>query len=100
MTRDYLLGLLIHTGGAPQARHRLQNSRCLALMTGRGALTKPWIFQEFKEGRGLDPNAGERVGIYRRFVSHCKEYFGDDARGRQKAWYFLPWHFSFFCRYR
>lgn len=27
-----------------------------------------------------------------------KEHFGDDERGRRKAWYFFPWHFDFFCR--
>ena len=42
----------------------------------------------------------ERVGIYRQLVAYMKEHFGDDARGRQKAWHFLPWHFSFLCRYR
>ena len=29
-----------------------------------------------------------------------KEHFGDDAKGRKKAFYFLPWHCNFFCRYR
>lgn len=36
--------------------------------------------------------------MYRLLVSFMKEHFGDDARGRQKAWYFLPWHFDFFNR--
>jgi hypothetical protein len=25
-------------------------------------------------------------------------HFGDDAWGKRKAFYFLPWHFAFFCR--
>eukprot|EP00472_Partenskyella_glossopodia_P012652 CAMPEP_0197540850 /NCGR_PEP_ID=MMETSP1318-20131121/66832_1 /TAXON_ID=552666 /ORGANISM="Partenskyella glossopodia, Strain RCC365" /LENGTH=139 /DNA_ID=CAMNT_0043099957 /DNA_START=625 /DNA_END=1044 /DNA_ORIENTATION=- len=29
-----------------------------------------------------------------------KDHFGDDIRGRRSAFYFLPWHFGFFCRYR
>ena len=29
-----------------------------------------------------------------------KEYFHDDALGKKRAFYFLPWHFEFFCRYR
>ena len=69
-------------------------------MAGRGALIKPWLFQEYAEGRTLEPDAHERVGIYRRLVTHMKEYFGDDARGRGKAFYFLPWHFDFLTRYR
>ena len=47
--------------------------------------------QEFKEGRELAPSAEERVGIYRQLVNHMKEHFGDDARGKTKAFYFLPW---------
>ena len=61
---------------------------------------RPWIFQEAKEGRELQLSARERVGIYRRLVAHMKEHFGDDAMGRRKAFYFLPWHFDFLCRYR
>ena len=41
-----------------------------------------------------------RVGIYYQLVSYMKEHFGDDAKGRKKAFYFLPWHFNFLCRYR
>ena len=83
-----------------QARRRLEQNGCLAVMAGRGALIKPWLFQEFAEGRAFEPDARERVGIYRRLVAHMKEYFGDDARGRGKAFYFLPWHFDFLTRYR
>lgn len=43
---------------------------------------------------------GDRVGIYYQLVSYMKEHFGDDAKGRKKAFYFLPWHFNFLCRYR
>ena len=45
-------------------------------------------------------SAEERVGIYHRLVTLMKEYFGGDDKGRKKAFYFLPWHFDFFCRYR
>ena len=75
-------------------------SRCLAVMIGRGALIKPWIFLEHREGRELNPSAQDRIEIYRRLVAYMKEHFGDDAKGRQKAWSFLPWHFDFFNRYR
>lgn len=83
-----------------QARRRLEQNGCLAVMAGRGALIKPWLFQEYAEGRAFEPDARERVGIFRRLVAHMKEYFGDDARGRGKAFYFLPWHFDFLTRYR
>ena len=52
------------------------------------------------QGRELQLTATDRVGVYRLFVSYLKEHFGDDARGKSAAFYFLPWHFSFFSRYR
>ena len=78
----------------------MESSSFLTIMAGRGALIKPWIFQEIKEGRELRLSAQDRIGVYRQLVSHMKEHFGDDAMGWRKASYFLPWHFDFFCRYR
>lgn len=83
-----------------EATRRLDDHGCLAVMVGRGALMKPWIFWEVKAGRGLDPTADERVGIYRQLVSYMKSHFGDDEKGRRKAFYFLPWHLGFLARYR
>ena len=51
----------------------------------RGALIKPWIFQEYREGRELDPTAGERVAIYRRLTAYFKEHFRDDERGKRSV---------------
>mmetsp|Transcript_30965 Transcript_30965/g.100877 ORF Transcript_30965/g.100877 Transcript_30965/m.100877 type:complete len:436 (+) Transcript_30965:3-1310(+) len=83
-----------------EAEARMKASGCHAVLVGRGALIKPWIFQEFKEGRVLRPTDKERVGIYRRFVAYLKEAMGDDSMGKRKGMVFLPWHFSFFHRYR
>jgi len=83
-----------------QAKLRMDTARVDAVMVGRGALTKPWLFGEFRDGAAWGPDARERVEIYRRLTCYMKEYFGDDERGRRKAWNFLPWHFDFFCRYR
>lgn len=71
-----------------------------AAMVGRGALVKPWLWAEAKARRELELTPLERVGVYRRLALHMREYFGDDEKGRKKAWYFLPWHFNFFHRYR
>ncbi|GLC44902.1 hypothetical protein PLESTB_001687100 [Pleodorina starrii] len=83
-----------------EASARLAESGCTAVMAGRGALIKPWLFQEFKEGRELLLTTSDRVGVYRLLVSYMKEHFGDDEWGRRKAWYFFPWHFDFLTRYR
>lgn len=83
-----------------EAQQRAADYGTHALMVGRGALIRPWIFQEFKEGRELHLSAADRVGVYRQLVSYMKAHFGDDAFGKRKAWYFFPWHFAFFHRYR
>ncbi len=83
-----------------EARWRQQQSACASVMVGRGALIKPWIFDEIRNGQPWLPSAEERVGVYLRLVAFMREHFGDDARGKKKAMYFLPWHLGFFCRYR
>lgn len=83
-----------------EAEDRLAASGCAAAMVARGALIKPWIFRELKEKRCFLPDAAERVGIYRKLCDFMREHLGADARGRKKAMFFLPWHFSLFCRYR
>ncbi len=81
------------------ARRRMAESGVDAVMVGRGALIKPWLFGEFARGEAWDPTPEERVGVYRQLTAHMQEHFGDDARGRRKAWNFLPWHLDFFCRH-
>lgn len=79
---------------------RQRQSGCDAVMLGRGALIKPWLFREIAEGRAWEPTAEERVGIARQLAVFMKEHFRDDQKGRQRAMRFLPWHLGFFCRYR
>lgn len=83
-----------------EASRRMQASGVDGVMVGRGALTKPWLFQEYADGATWEPTDAERVAVYRRLACYMKEHFGDDERGRKKAWNFLPWHFDFLCRYR
>ena len=83
-----------------EARTRVELSKVDAVMVGRGALIKPWLFDEFKTGRTWVPTSDERVSVYRRLAVYMREHFGDDAKGRRKAFYFLPWHFDFLSRFR
>jgi tRNA-dihydrouridine synthase 3 len=83
-----------------EASHRRATSGCAALMVARGALIKPWIFREIEQGIAFEPDAEARVAIYHRFTELLREHFRTDEKGRMRALQFLPWHFSFFCRYR
>jgi tRNA-dihydrouridine synthase 3 len=71
-----------------------------ALMAGRGALIKPWIFKEWADKKSWFPTAEERVAVYWQLSANFKDHFGADEHGKRHAFYFLPWHFEFFCRYR
>lgn len=53
-----------------EAQQRLRTPGVSAVMIGRGALIRPWIFAEVRSGREWLPDAGERVTrIYRRLVA-------------------------------
>ena len=103
-------------------------SGCVAAMTARGALIKPWIFTEITRGY-WDITAEERVAIYRRYVTLAREHWGRspgpgerdtraepeggvptraepeggarvlDDYGRTRLREFLRWHVGFWCRY-
>ncbi len=83
-----------------EAEDKTKDSNIYGIMIGRGALIKPWIFQELKEKRTLCPSVSERVDIYRRLASYMLEHFGDDERGKKTSLSFLTWHFDFFSRWR
>ena len=94
--------LLESNNGQSHYLDKITNKRSgvAALMTGRGALIKPWIFKEFNERKSWYPTAEERIQIYWELTNNCKDHFGRDEIGKKQAFYFLPWHFEFFCRYR
>ena len=49
------------------------------VMIGRGALVKPWIFKEIKEGKLYDISANERLDILKRFANYGIEIWGSDT---------------------
>ncbi len=82
------------------AERRLADSGCAAVMVGRWALAKPWIFREFASRAGIEADAEARLAVLRRYVELCREHFGDDERGRRRTRRFLGFHQDFFSRYR
>ncbi|CAB9528561.1 synthase [Seminavis robusta] len=82
-----------------EAHRRIEETGVDAVMVGRGALIKPWIFQEFQQRKSWEPDLEERIAIYRRLTCYMKDHFGDDELGRKKSWNFLPWHLDFLARY-
>jgi tRNA-dihydrouridine synthase 3 len=82
------------------ALRRTEETGCAAVMVGRWALAKPWIFREFAERRDIAPDSAERLAVVRRYAELCLEQFGDDERGRATARRFLVFHQDFFRRYR
>ena len=84
-----------------EARDKMALSNVDGAMTGRGALIKPWIFQEFYTNTSIEFTAKERIElVYFRLTTFMKEYFGADAIGKRRFDLFMPWHIGFFCRYR
>jgi tRNA-dihydrouridine synthase 3 len=91
-----------------QIEARLRASGCAAVMVARGALIKPWIFREAREGY-RDVTAEERVAVYRRYVELARQHWGRpgqaggpaelDDFGRTRLREFLRWHAGFWCRY-
>lgn len=70
-----------------------------AVMIGRGALIKPWIFKEIKEQKPWNPNSNERYEIMRKYVNYGLEHWGSDNKGIENTRrFFLEWQ-SFLYRY-
>lgn len=83
-----------------EAAERSRRSGVASLMLARGALIKPWLFRELREGRSWLPSAVERLGVVWRLLELMRDHFGQDDRGRRRILGFLPWHLDFFSRYR
>ncbi|KAI1195471.1 hypothetical protein F5X97DRAFT_308066 [Nemania serpens] len=77
----------------------IDKARVDSVMIARGAMIKPWIFEEIEKGQYLDKPASERLGYIERFVHYGLEAWGSDEIGLGYTRRFLLEWLSFTCRY-
>lgn len=69
------------------------------LMIGRGALIKPWIFEEIKQQKTLDISSHERFEMLKKYCKYGLAHWGADEKGVATTRRFLLEWLSFMCRY-
>ncbi|KAF9435668.1 tRNA-dihydrouridine(47) synthase [NAD(P)(+)]-like protein, partial [Entomortierella beljakovae] len=85
-------------GPSDYYRH-LEDHNVDGCMIARGALIKPWIFDEIKTNRDWDISSSERFDMMKRFCNHGLEHWGSDTQGvNQTRRFLLEWQ-SFLHRY-
>lgn len=77
----------------------VQNGGVDTVMLARGALIKPWLFEEIEKGQYLDKSASERLGYVEKFVRYGLEAWGSDEVGVGQTRRFLLEWLSFAHRY-
>ncbi|KAH6853624.1 tRNA-dihydrouridine(47) synthase [NAD(P)(+)] [Chaetomium sp. MPI-CAGE-AT-0009] len=77
----------------------VDNAKVDTVMIGRGAIVKPWIFEEIEKGQYLDKSSSERLTYIEKFVRYGMEAWGSDELGLNYTRRFLLEFLSFFCRY-
>jgi len=77
----------------------VNNANVDSAMIGRGALIKPWIFEEIQTGQYLDKSATERLQYIEQFTRFGLENWGSDEIGVGVTRRFLLEWLSFSCRY-
>ncbi|TAQ83917.1 hypothetical protein B7494_g7760 [Chlorociboria aeruginascens] len=77
----------------------IQNARVDSVMVARGALIKPWIFEEIESGQYLDKSSTERLSYIEKFCRYGLEAWGSDEVGVGQTRRFLLEWLSFAHRY-
>lgn len=70
-----------------------------SVMIGRGALIKPWLFEEIEKGQYLDKSSSERLRYIEKFAKYGLEAWGSDELGLGFTRRFLLEWLSFAHRY-
>jgi tRNA-dihydrouridine synthase 3 len=78
---------------------RMREGSVGAVMIGRSALQKPWIFTEIKERRVWDIRSTERLDMLKKFTNYGLEHWGSDTIGVGKVRRFLCEWLSHLYRY-
>ncbi|KAF1851457.1 tRNA-dihydrouridine(47) synthase [NAD(P)(+)] [Cucurbitaria berberidis CBS 394.84] len=79
--------------------NNIDNARVDSVMVGRGALIKPWIFEEIEKGQYLDKSASERLAYIEKFAKYGLQTWGSDEQGIGTTRRFLLEWLSFAHRY-
>ncbi|KAF2196057.1 tRNA-dihydrouridine(47) synthase [NAD(P)(+)] [Delitschia confertaspora ATCC 74209] len=77
----------------------LENAKVDSVMVARGALIKPWIFEEIEKNQYLDKSATERLAYVEKFAKYGLQTWGSDEIGVGTTRRFLLEWLSFACRY-
>ncbi|OKL55954.1 hypothetical protein UA08_08603 [Talaromyces atroroseus] len=77
----------------------IQNANVDSIMIGRGALIKPWLFEEIQAGQYLDKSASERLALVEKFARYGMDAWGSDEHGLGTTRRFLLEWLSFTYRY-
>ncbi|KAJ9272335.1 hypothetical protein DTO212C5_1520 [Paecilomyces variotii] len=79
--------------------NHIQNAGVDSVMIGRGALIKPWLFEEIQKGQYLDKSASERLTYVEKFARYGLEAWGSDEYGVGITRKFLLEFLNFTHRY-
>lgn len=80
-------------------QQHLEEAKVDSVMVARGALIKPWLFEEIEKGQYLDKSATERLALIEQFVRYGLECWGSDEMGVGTTRRFLLEWLSFAHRY-